>query len=378
MADGKRIENGSIVMEDGKISALVANYAPRDGDEIIHAEGLFIAPGLIDPHTHVSVWNEGMGPPGFDGNEMTDPLTPFLRAIDAVWHDDLGFTDALEGGITTIAVTAGSANVIGGEVAALKTKPGTLLDKLIAEPIAMKMALGENPKRCYGTEKKQTPSTRMGNAYLMRKALLDAQNYLAKWEAFGKIDTPILPPDKNLGHEAIARVLRREIPAKIHCHRADDIVTACRIAEEFNIRITIDHCTEGHLIVDFLKERKPMCIVGPVITSRSKVELKERDASTTAVLYKAGVPVALTTDHPVIPIQHFLLQVEIAVQHGLPLEAALDIITVNAATAMGLEDRIGALKEGYDADIVLLTSPPGAPDCRVMKTIIDGDVVWER
>ena len=378
LTEGKRIENGSVIIEGKKIKEIVENYTPKEGEKVIDASGLFVTPGLIDPHSHVSVWNEGEGPPGEDGNEMTDPITPYLRAIDAVYHTDLGFEDALQGGITALGVCSGSANVIGGEVAALKTKPGTLFDKLIKEPVAMKMALGENPKRVYGAEKK-TPSTRMGNAYMMRNAFVEAQNYLAKLEAYEKDEKKDekAPPERDLGMESMVKLLKKEIPAKIHAHRADDIITAVRICEEFDVNYTLDHCTEGHLIADFLAEKDAICIIGPVISARVKVELKNRNAATTGILYKKGLTVSMTTDHPVIPIHNFLTQVEIAVNHGLPLEGALDVITVNAAKAMGLDDRLGKLQAGYDADVVLMTTPPGAPGCKVVKTIIDGEVVWE-
>ena len=209
LSKGKRIENGSVIIEGEKIKEVVENYTPKEGEKVIDASGLFITPGLIDPHSHVSVWNEGEGPPGEDGNEMTSPVTPYLRAIDAVFHSDLGFNDALEGGITALGVCSGSANVIGGEVAALKTKPGNLFDKLIKEPVAMKMALGENPKRVYGAEKK-TPSTRMGNAYMMRKAFVDAQNYQAKLEAYEKDDEKDekAPPERELGMESMVKILK--------------------------------------------------------------------------------------------------------------------------------------------------------------------------
>jgi imidazolonepropionase-like amidohydrolase len=379
LPEAKIIENGSVIVENGKIKEIVANYTPREEETIIDAVGLFITPGLVDPHTHAGVWGEALGPPGFDGNEATDPVTPFLRIIDAIYHEDVGFEDALRGGVTTVGVTMGSANIIGGEAAVLKTKPGILFEKLIKEPVGLKMALGENPKRFYGADKK-TPSTRMGNAYLMRKALIDAQNYISKWEAYEKDekkDTKA-PPDRDLGMEALARVIRKEVPAKIHAHRADDIITAVRIAEEFDINYTLDHCTEGHLIVDFLVEKKATCIVGPIMISRIKVEVKNLDPKTVGVLYNAGVKVSITTDHPFIPIHHFLKQVEEAVDYGLPLEGALDVITINAAQALGVDDRLGAIKEGYDADIILLTKPPGVPGCRVMKTIIDGELVWEK
>jgi len=374
---GKSIENGSIIIKDGKIGRIISTQEsmklersalPTLFQDVIDATGLYVCAGFVDPHTHVSLHNEGVTAPlGSDINENHAPVAPYLRAIDAVYHDDEAFQQALTSGVTTIAITPGSNNVVCGTALAVKTKRGTVLEKLVKDPVAMKISLGENPRMTHGNSR--VPSTRMGIAYLFRQALVDANFYRKQKNENTKRD---------LGMEAMALLLEKKIRAKIHCHRSDDIVTATRICEEFNIDYTLDHCTEGHLIAEHLGKRKAYCIIGPVMAFRGKNEIRNRTHKTAAILHRHGCTVSLTTDHPVVPIQLFLQQVsEVVAQGELPLEVALDCITVNSANALGIGDRVGTIAVGLDADLVLTTARPGDPSCRVVTTIIDGEIVWQ-
>lgn len=372
MAD-KVYENGMILVEDGKIKAIGNNLNVPAEAEIIDAEGMFVMPGIIDAHCHLGMWEDGMGFEGADGNEVVDPVSPQLRAIDAINPKDICFKDAYEGGVTTVATGPGSANVIGGQFAIIKTY-GNRIDDMIVNPCAaMKCAFGENPKRCYDSLGK-SPSTRMATAAILRDSLTKAKKYIEKQE---KAKTnPDKDPEYNMQMEALAKVIRKEIPLKAHAHRADDILTALRIAKEFDVDITLEHCTEGHLIVDYLKEGyQKGIIVGPSLSNRSKVELQNLTFETPAILTNAGLKVAIMTDHPVIPLQYLPVCAGIAAREGLGEEEALKAITINPAEILRIADRVGSLEVGKDADIVMFTGHPFDLRSKVSMVMIDGKIV---
>ena len=374
MAEGV-IENGSILIKEGKILEVGKDIiAPLDA-KVIDAEGKMVTPGFIDAHCHLGMWEEGIGFEGSDGNEMVNPVTPELRAIDGINPMDISFQEAYEGGVTTAVTGPGSANVIGGTFLALKTYGHRVDDMVIKNPVAMKIAFGENPKRVYDSQKK-SPVTRMAVASILRETLFKAKTYLEKKE--NAEDSSKLP-DYDIKMEALIPVLKKEIPLKAHAHRADDIFTALRIAKEFDLDITLDHCTEGHLIVDDLvREGKP-AIVGPTFGNRSKFELKNKSFDTPRILNEAGVKIAITTDSPVIPLQHLPLCAGLAYNAGLDEIEALKAITINPAEIAGLDDRIGSIEIGKDADIAIFDGNPIKDiDCKTYMTIINGEIVYER
>src|SRR5215475_8898082 len=296
------VENGTVLIEDGKITAVGAGLAVPDGAQVIDAAGQWVLPGFIEVHGHVGVHEEAQGWAGSDTNEMTEPVTAQVRALDAINPADLGFRDAITGGVLAVNVNPGSGNPIGGQTVALRCWGRTVDEMLLREPSGMKSALGENPKRVYG-EKGKMPSTRLGTAAVIRGAFVAAANYQAKLDAeAAKPEADRKPVDRDLKLEALGRVLRREIPWRQHCHRADDIATALRIAEEFGYDLVIDHGTEAHLVADLLAARNIPVIIGPLFTSRSKVELRNRSLANPGRLARAGVTIAITTDHPVVPI----------------------------------------------------------------------------
>jgi imidazolonepropionase-like amidohydrolase len=369
---GKDFEKATILVENGKILDVGSRVTIPEGAEVIDVSGMVVMPGIIDAHAHLGIYEEGIGDEGEDTNEMTDPVTPHLRAIDAVNPEDKGFEDARENGITAVLTGPGSANVIGGEQIVIKTA-GRVVDSMVVKnPAGLKVAFGENPKRVYQAQKK-TPSTRMATAALLRENLVKAQNYMKKLER-GKEDSD-KEPDRDLKMESLVRVLKGEIPLRAHAHRADDIMTAVRIAEEFNVKIVIEHCTEGHKIADELAKRGIPAVVGPSLTARVKVELKDRTFKTPGILAKAGVTVALMTDHPVIPVHYLPLSAALAVRDGMDEEEALKAITINPARICGVDDRLGSLEKGKDADIVVFDGWPLDVNARVKWVIIDGKVV---
>ncbi|CCQ94605.1 Amidohydrolase [[Clostridium] ultunense Esp] len=372
---GEVIENGSILIKDGKILEVGKDLvAPLDA-EVIDAEGRMVLPGFIDAHCHLGMWEEGIGFEGSDGNEMVDPVTPHLRAIDGINPMDISFKEAYMGGVTTAVTGPGSANVIGGMFVALKTYGRRIDDMIIKEPVAMKIAFGENPKRVYESQKK-SPITRMATAAILRESLFKAKNYLEKKELAN--EDPSKMPEYDMKMEALAKVLNREIPLKAHAHRADDIFTALRIAKEFDVDITLDHCTEGHLIADYLAEEGKGAIVGPTLSNRSKFELKNLTFDTPKILGEAGVKVAITTDSPVIPLQYLPICAGLAHKSGLDEMEALKAITINAAEIVGIDDRVGSIEIGKDADIVIFDSNPIKDiDCKTYMTIINGEIVYK-
>lgn len=368
---------GDVAIENGKIVAVGQSLSYSDA-EVRDVTGMTVMPGIVDPHCHIGMWEDAMGFEGADGNECTNPITPELRAIDAINPYDRCFEEAAAGGVTTCVTGPGSANVIGGQFVAIKTYGDSVDDMVLRFPVAVKAAFGENPKRVYNGKNK-TPSTRMATAALMRKALIEAQEYNEKLEK-GKAD-PEKMPERNLGKEILARVIRRELPMKIHAHRADDILTAIRICREFKLRYTLDHCTEGYLITDKLKEAlSEDCegiIVGPLLTDRSKIELKNLSFKAPKVLEQAGIEYAMMTDHPVTPEQYLPICTAVAVREGASEEGALKAITINAAKITGIADRVGSIEVGKDADIAVFSGHPFDFRSRCVLTLVNGKVAHE-
>ena len=368
---------GDVAIENGKIVAVGQSLSYSDA-EVRDVTGMTVMPGIVDPHCHIGMWEDAMGFEGADGNECTNPITPELRAIDAINPYDRCFEEAAAGGVTTCVTGPGSANVIGGQFVAIKTYGDSVDDMVLRFPVAVKAAFGENPKRVYNG-KNQTPSTRMATAALMRKALIEAQEYNEKLER-GKADHEKMP-ERNLGKEILARVIRRELPMKIHAHRADDILTAIRICREFKLRYTLDHCTEGYLITDKLKEAlSEDCegiIVGPLLTDRSKIELKNLSFKAPKVLEQAGIEYAMMTDHPVTPEQYLPICTAVAVREGASEEGALKAITINAAKITGIADRVGSIEVGKDADIAVFSGHPFDFRSRCVLTLVNGKVAHE-
>lgn len=365
-------ESGCILIDNGRIVRIADEIEEKDA-EIIDAAGYIVTPGLIDAHSHLGMWEDAIDFEGADGNEMTDPITPELRAIDAINPFDRTFEEAFQGGVTAAATGPGSANVIGGQFAVIKTFGKRIDDMIVKEPAAMKCAFGENPKRVYNDQHK-SPMTRMATAALLRETLMEAREYLKKKESADEDKKP----DFDIQMEALLPVLKGEIPLKAHAHRADDIFTAIRIAKEFNVKITLDHCTEGHLIAEYIKKENLCAVVGPSFGERSKVELKNMTFETPGILNKAGVKIAIMTDHPVIPIQYLPLCAALAVKAGLDRNEALKAITIYPAEILGIDDRVGSIKEGKDADLVIWEKHPFDLESRVKMTIIDGSIVYKR
>lgn len=371
--NNKVIENGEILVKDGKIAEVGEKVGV--GELVIDAEGRMVTPGFVESHSHLGLWEDSLGFEGSDGNEVVDPVSPELRAIDAINPFDINFKEAVQGGVTTVQTGPGSANVMGGSFVILKPWGNRIDDMIVKNPSAMKIAFGENPKRVYSGMKK-SPSTRMATASILRNTLFKAREYLRKKEA-AKEEKDM--PDFNIQYEALIPVFKKEIPLKAHAHRADDIFTSIRIAKEFDVDITLDHCTEGHLIADHLAKEGLPALVGPTFGDRSKVELKNKTFETPRVLYKNGVLFSIITDSPVIPLEHLALCAGLAHNAGLPYLEALNAITINPAKIIGMEDRLGSITKGKDADIVIHDGDPLKDvTWKVYLTMIDGEVVYQR
>lgn len=362
---GPVIPRGFVAWEGSRVTAVgeMSQLPPGDLGEVINANGAHVTPGYIDAHCHLGVFGDSLGFEGEDGNECTDPITPHLRALDALNPQDRCFEEARAAGVTTLVTGPGSANPIGGQMLCVKTS-GAIADQMVVvEPVSMKMATGENPKTVYH-DRKESPTTRMTTAALMRSTLQKAQEYAAK-RSNGKGDF-----DPKL--EALLPVLKGELPVHIHAHRADDIATALRISKEFGLNCVIVHGTEGHLIAGEIGAAGVPVITGPNLTDRSKPELRNATLSNPAVLERAGVKVAICTDHPVIPIQYLPLCAALAVRGGMSEEAALAAITKNPAEILGLDYRLGTLEPGKDADIVVTPDSPFSATHVPSAVILDG------
>ena len=373
---GPAIEGGTVLIRSGKISEVGDAVSVPDGVRVVDAAGSWVLPGFIEAHGHVGVSEEAEGWAGQDTNEMTEPVTAHVRAIDAINPADLGFRDAISGGVLAVNVNPGSGNPIGGQTVALKCWGRTVDQMALRQPSGMKAALGENPKRVYG-EQKKTPSTRLGTAAVIRGALVDAANYLQRIDAEqAKPEAERKPVDRDLKLEALGKVLRREIPWRQHCHRADDIATAIRIADEFGYDLVIDHGTEAHLLADIIAARGIPVIIGPLFTSRSKVELRNRSLANPGRLARAGVTIAITTDHPVVPINFLVHQASLAVKDGLDRDTALAALTINPARIVGIDDRLGSIEPGKDADLVLWSGDPLDVLSRAERAFMDGVEIY--
>ncbi|MGA4996215.1 amidohydrolase [Nonomuraea bangladeshensis] len=370
--DGDPIDGGTVLITNGKIAEVGADVRIPEDATIVDAAGAWVLPGFVEAHGHLGVHEEAEGWAGSDTNEMTDPNGARLRALDAINPADLAFADALSGGVTTAVIKPGSGNPIGGQTVAVKCWGRSVDEMLIKEPASVKSALGENPKRVYGDQKK-LPSTRQGVAAVIRDAFMKAQDYRARKDAAAREDKPF---DRDGTMEVLVRVLDGELPWCQHTHRADDIATALRLADEFGYRLIINHGTEGHLLADVLAERNVPVIIGPLFTSRSKVELRQRSLRNPGVLARAGVELAITTDHPVVPIHFLVHQATLAVKEGLDAAEALRSITVNPARIMGLADRVGALRPGLDGDVVIWSGDPLDVMSRALRVFISGKEVY--
>lgn len=366
---GEDIENGAILVDDGKIVALGTDLTPPEGADILDAQGHLLTPGCVEAHCHIGLDNESLRWEGADYNESTDPITPHMRAIDSFNPMDGMIASAIRGGVTTACSGPGSANVVGGTFLIAKLV-GKRIDKMvIRQDAAMKCAFGENPKNVYGQSKK-SPKTRMATAALLRELLFKARDYqIAKDDGSN--------PKFDMKLEAMLPVMRGEIPLKAHAHRADDIFTSIRIAKEFGVRLTLDHCTEGALIADELAEEGFPALVGPSFGNKSKPELSNKTYKTAGVLFAAGVKIAIITDAPVITIENLPMCAGFAACAGLPYEDAWKAITLYPAQILNIADRVGSLEPGKDADIVIWKDDPlrciGAD---ALITIVDGKIVY--
>jgi imidazolonepropionase-like amidohydrolase len=368
---GPPFEDGVVLISDGRIEAVGRDVRVPEAAERLDAAGKVVLPGLVDAHTHLGVHEEAEGWAGQDTNEMTDPVTPQVRALDAINPADLAFADAVAGGVLTVNVNPGSGNPIGGQAAAIRSAGRTVDEMLLRAPSGLKSALGENPKRVYG-DRKQLPSTRLGTAAVIRDALVKARNYLDKLDRGDDGE----PPERDLRWEALGLVLSGEIPWRQHCHRADDIATALRLADEFGYRLVIDHGTEAVLLADRLAERGVPVLIGPLLTSRSKVELRNRSLASPGRLAAAGVELGIITDHPVVPIHLLHVQAALAVREGLDPAAALRAVTLTPARVLGLDDRLGSLEPGKHATLCVWSGDPLDVRSRVETAWIEGRQVF--
>lgn len=356
-----------LLIKDGKIIEISKNIAPTERMQVFQANGMRVFPGFIDAHSHIGIAEEKVTGQLDESNEGTNPITPYIRAIDAINPMDSAFHNAIAAGITGVMVGPGSSNAIGGQFAFIKTDGRCIDDMIVLAPAAMKIAFGENPMTTYGMNG-NIPSTRMGIASLIRQELFQARQYFEGNQE----------GQENFTIECYREVWEGNIPLKAHVHRADDILTAIRIAKEFGLGLTLDHCTEGHLIAEEIVKSGYPAIVGPSLASRTKEEVRLSDFKTAGILQKARVVVALTTDHPVSRIQYLPLCAGLAVKEGMEEMGALRAITIDAARICRVEHRLGSLKVGKDADIVIYDGSPLELASSACATIINGEIVWEK
>lgn len=365
------LPDGCLLVRDGRIEAIAPHIDPPEGCQVIDAGGRLLTPGLVEAHCHIGLDNECMRWEGMDYNEIVEPLTPQLRAIDSINPQDGAFPAALKGGVTTACTGPGSANVVGGTFTVLKLAGRRVDRMLLKEPAAMKCAFGENPKGCYGQGLKKSPMTRMAVAALLRELLFKTQRYRDD-----KLAGKNPPFDMKL--EAMLPVIEGQIPLKCHAHRADDILTAVRIGKEFGLKLTLDHCTDGEIIADELAAEGFPVFVGPTLGSKSKVELRSKSFTTPGALHRAGLTVSIITDAPVIPLEKLSLCAGLAAEEGLPMEEAWRAITINPARSLEIDDHVGSLEPGKDADLVLWTADPlMAVGGRAWMTVVDGRIVYQ-
>lgn len=376
--DKENYVNGSIVIKGNKIVEVGSNVdlSKYKDAQIIDAEGKFVTPGLVDPHCHIGVMEEGIRFEGNDTNEMSGPIYPELRGIDSVYVKDMAFEYTYKSGITTVNTGPGSANVIGGTFCAMKTYGETVDEMIIKEETCMKMALGENPKRVYGTNNKN-PGTRMASAALMREWLFKAKEYHNKYHAWLNKEEDAKEPAFDMKLHSLMRVFDGML-VKIHAHRADDIMTAIRISKEFGLNVTIDHATEAYLIPKQIKADNIRLIIGPTLGMASKYELVNKSFTSAKVLEDNEILFSIMTDHPVITLDTTLVQAALFIKEGLSELTALKALTINAAILNGIEDRVGSLEKGKDADIVIWDGPIFDIMTRPELVMIDGNVVHKK
>ncbi len=370
---GVTYKSGCVLVNEHKI-LIVAEKIDESKYNItktIDAEGLWVMPGIIDAHCHIGITEEKKGFEGDDCNEMTEPITPYIRAIDGINPMDSAFHNAVCSGITSVMVGPGSSNVVGGQFAFIKTNGRSIDQMIVLAPAAMKIAFGENPKTNYNDMEKM-PTTRMSIAGMLREEIFKAVQYKKEKDKKGEDFEP------DFKKESWLPVLKGEIPLKAHVHRTDDILTAIRIAQEFKLKLTLDHCTEGHLIADEIKQSGFPAIVGPSLASRNKIEVQNMDFKTAGILSKKGIKVAVTTDHPVTRIQYLPVCAGFAAKEGLGIEEGLKAITINAAEICNVSDRVGSLEEGKDADIAIFDGNPMETFTNTMYTLINGEIIYDR
>ncbi|MBR4097466.1 MAG: amidohydrolase family protein [Oscillospiraceae bacterium] len=365
---------GYIYIEDGKIANVAAGTPLKVTDEDIDLHGLHVYPGFIDIHTHMGLIGDGQGAEGEDVNEDSDPITPHLHTIDGLCFTDGYFADAVKAGVTTCVTGVGSTNPIGGDLIAVHTS-GRCADEMLVKRVGIKFALGENPKSTFA-DRDTAPITRMATAALIREALYKAKRY-AQDKADAEENGESLP-EYDIKSEALIPLLNREIKAHFHCHRADDIMTAVRIAEEFDLDYVLIHCTEGHKVADLLGEKKASAVVGPIICDRGKPELAGLTVANAGILYNNGVDVAICTDHPEVPIQYLPASATFCVKEGLPKEAAVRAITSTAAKIAGIDGITGDIAVGRIADLTITDGDPLEIMTNVKMTIIGGKVVYSK
>lgn len=355
------IKNGDVLIEEGKITKVGRNISTGADVKMVDCNGLYLLPGFIDVHTHLGLYDEGTGWAGNDANETAEAMTPHIRAFDGAYPLDTAFTDAIKSGITTVHIMPGSANVIGGTTSVIKTSGKNIKKMIIQEIAGLKIALGENPKRVHSNGKSDS-ITRMGIMGMLREAFYHAMH----------ADNP-----ENLRIAPLVMALKRQIPVRIHAHRADDIITATRFAEEFDLDLRIEHCTEGHLIASELAGMNLKVSVGPTLTRRSKVELKNKTWKTYQELSNHGVEISITTDHPYTPIQYLNICAGITMREGLPEQKALEGITINPARNLKMDDKLGSIEAGKDADLVLWSHHPFHYLAKPKWTMIGGNMVYK-
>ena len=370
---GADLPKGDLLIgDDGKILQVAESIEANEYCTVIDAQGRLVTPGCIDAHCHIGLDNEAVGWEGMDYNEIVDPLTPQMRAIDSIYPQDESFANALQGGVTTACTGPGSANVVGGTFAVIKLHGNRVDNMILKDAVAMKCAFGENPKRCYGQGGKKAPMTRMGVAALLRELLFKTRRYMED-KAAGK------NPGFDMKLEAMIPVLEGKMPLKAHAHRADDILTSIRIAKEFGVKLTLDHCTDGAVIAEELAKEGYPAFIGPSLGSKTKVELTNKSFATAGALHRAGVHISIITDAPVIPLQYLPMCAGLAVDAGLPYEEAWKAITINPATQTGIGDRVGSLEAGKDGDVVIWTADPlTTVGAAAEVTVVDGKVVYRR
>jgi len=361
------IKKGTLLISNGVIEAVGDNVKlPRDA-EVWNLKDQVLIPGMIDAHTHLGLRQDGVSADQSDEDEVGDPVVPHIRAIDAINPEDIAFRDALMGGVTTVGVMPGSYNVVCGQPAAVKVSGRTVEEMLLRAPVGMKVSFGDRPKHVYGSLKK-SPMTRMGIAAILRESLIRAQNYAAN----------VKKGPRDLRQEALIPVIKKLIPLRAHAHRADDIITAVRIAKEFNLDLVIEHGTDGYKVAPELSLAKVPVVHGPWLKVRGNFEQSGRNPDAPRILIENKVLTAFSTDHPVIPIQNLRMQTMTAVEQGVSPEAALKAVTICPAQIMGIHNRVGSLEKGKDADVVVLSGLPFDPGTRVNATMVNGKLCWQR